>query len=87
MSNADAKSIIKRAWIRYREILEPIPEFEKGDRFLINILSVSMLAAVYLELPEKPIAKQVEKCYYHAMTDNAGMKLFLKKAGSYTEKK
>lgn len=86
MSNADAKSTMKQAAVRYRKILQPIPEFEKGDRFLINILSASMLAAVYLELPEKPDIKQVEDFYHHAMTDNAVMKLFLKKGGSYTEK-
>lgn len=45
---------------RYREIFAPIPEFEKGDRFLINILSASMLAAVYLKVPEKPDIRQVE---------------------------
>ena len=87
MSDADAKSVMKRAAARYREILEPIPEFEKGDRFLINILSAAMLAAVYLELPEKPDLKRVEDFYHHAMTDNAAMKLFMKKGGNYTEKK
>lgn len=87
MSNADAKSIMKAAAVRYREILKPIPEFDKGDRFLINILSAAMLAAVYLELPEKPDVKKVEDFYHHAMTDNAVAKLFLKKGGSYTEKK
>lgn len=86
MSNADAKSTIDRAGKRYREILAPIPEFEKGDRFLFNILSASMLAAVYLELPEKPCLKQVEDFYHHAMTDNAVMKKFMKKKNSYTEK-
>ena len=87
MSDADAKSVMKRSAVRYRKILQPIPEFEKGDRFLINILSAAMLAAVYLELPEKPDAKQVEDFYHHAMTDNAVMKLFMKKGSNYTEKK
>lgn len=77
MSNADAKSVIQQAGKQYREILTPIPEFEKGDRFLMNILSAAMLAAVYLELPEKPELEQVEDFYHHAMTDKAVMKLFL----------
>lgn len=84
MSNADAPVIIYGAGKRYREILEPIPEFEKGDRFLVNILSAAMLAAVYLELPEKPELKKVEDFYHHAMTENPVMKLFLKKSNSYT---
>lgn len=87
MSDADTRSVMKQAALRYRKILEPIPEFEKGDRFLINILSASMLAAVYLELPEKPDVRKVEDFYHHAMTDNAVMKLAMKKGGSYTEKK
>lgn len=87
MSDADARPVMKQAALRYRKILETIPEFEKGDRFLINILSASMLAAVYLELPEKPDVKKVENFYHHAMTDNAVMKLAMKKGGSYTEKK
>lgn len=86
MSNADAKSALQRAGKRYREILKPIPDFEKGDRFLMNILSAAMLAAVYLELPEKPDLKRVEDFYHHAMTDNAVMKLFLKKSNKYTSK-
>ena len=87
MSKADAPSVMDRAAVRYQEILQPIPEFEKGDRFLLNILSAAMLAAVYLELPEKPALDQVEDFYHHAMTDNAAMKLFIKKGSSYTEKK
>lgn len=86
MSNADRKTVMSRAAKRYSEILAPVPEFEKDDRFLINILSAAMLAAVYLSLPEKPSVKQVENFYHHAMTDNAMMKLFLKKGGNYTEK-
>ena len=86
MSSADAKTVMRRAAQRYQQILAPIPAFEKGDRFLVNILSGSMLAAVYLELPEKPTLKQVEDFYHHAMTDNPVMKLFLKKKSSYTAK-
>lgn len=87
LSKADTKNVMHKAAKRYREILTPIPEFEKGDRFLINILSASMLAAVYLELPEKPDIRQVEDFYHHAMTDNAVMKLFMKKGSNYTQKR
>lgn len=40
--------------------------------------------AGYLELPEQPTIQQVEEYYHHAMTDNAMMKLFLKKSNNYT---
>lgn len=80
------KTLMERAHIRYREILAPIPEFEKDDRFLVNILSASMLLAVLLELKERPPVKVVEEYYHNAMTNNAVMRLFLKKGGAYTAK-
>ncbi len=86
LTDAPAGPLMERVHRRYREILAPIPEFEKGDRFLVNILSASMLSAVLLELPEQPTVKAVESYYHHAMTDNAAMKLFLKKGGRYTAK-
>lgn len=78
--------LMKRSYGRYREILTSIPEFEKGDRFLVNILSASMLSAVLLELPERPPVKAVEGYYRNAMTNNPVMRLFLKKGGAYTAK-
>lgn len=45
-----------------------------------------MLAAVYMELKEKPNLEEVTDFYHHAMTDNFVMKKFLKKKGSYTVK-
>ncbi len=78
LTDTPAKPLMGKAHRRYREILAPIPEFEKGDRFLVNILSASMLSAVLLELPERPTVAAVGDYYHHAMTDNAAMKLFLK---------
>ena len=80
------KPLMERAYRRYREILTTIPEFEKGDRFLVNFLGASMLPAVLLELPEKPPVKAVEEYYHNAMTNNTVMRLFLKKGGAYTAK-
>ncbi len=86
LTDAPAGPLMEKAHRRYREILAPIPEFERGDHFLVNILSASMLAAVLLELPQRPTVAAVEGYYHHAMTDIAVMKLFLKKGGSYTAK-
>ncbi|MBQ2603140.1 MAG: hypothetical protein II668_00730 [Oscillospiraceae bacterium] len=36
---AEADKIAKRAKIKYREIITRLPEFEKGDRFKMNIVS------------------------------------------------
>ena len=35
---------------RYRSILANVNEFDRDDRFLVNILSGAMLAAVYIGL-------------------------------------
>ena len=85
LTDAPAEPLMEKAHRRYREILAPIPEFERGDRFLVNILSASMLAAVLLELPKRPTVAAVADHYHHAMTNNAVMKLFLKR-NSYTAK-
>lgn len=86
LTDTPAGPLMEKAHRRYQEILAPIPKFEKGDRFLVNIFSASMLSAVLLELPERPAVEAVEDYYHHAMTDNAVMKLFLKKGGRYTAK-
>lgn len=75
--------LMKRSYRRYRKILTSIPEFEKGDRFFVNILSASMLSAVLLE---RPPVKAVEGYYHNAMTNNFVMRLFLKRGGAYTAK-
>ena len=38
----DAKALMRRAHPKYREILARVTEFDKGDRFLVNILSCAM---------------------------------------------
>lgn len=40
--------VMKNARKKYRKILSGVDEFEKGDRFLMNILSCAMLSAVLL---------------------------------------
>lgn len=38
--------VMKSAHTKYKEILADVDEFEKGDRFLINILSFKLRNAV-----------------------------------------
>ncbi|MCM1047167.1 MAG: L-2-amino-thiazoline-4-carboxylic acid hydrolase [Clostridiales bacterium] len=66
--NADtAKEIKKRAKTKYREIIRELPEFEKEDRFKMNIVNASMLAAFYLNMPQKPSVEQMTDYYANAM--------------------
>lgn len=78
--------LMRRVKNTYREILQPIPDFNKGDRFQVNILSAAMLAAVYLNLSEKPGLEAVTSFYHLAMTENAVMKTFLRKNDHYSAK-
>ena len=78
--------VMKKAHAEYKHILDGIPEFDKGDRFLVNILSASMLVAVLKQLGVKPNLEQVTAYYHKAMNENAVMKLFLCKSNNYNEK-
>ena len=45
---AAAKAVARRAHVRYRGIIEKLPEFEKADRFKMNIVSCAMFSAFLL---------------------------------------
>ena len=53
---------------RYRRIIEKLPEFEKGDRFKINIVNCAMFSAVILSMKEKPTVEAITAYYAKAMT-------------------
>ena len=57
----------KKALRQYREIIAGLPEFEKSDRFKMNIASCAMLAAFYLNMDEKPDLDRMTKYYEKAM--------------------
>ena len=46
----DAERTMRAAKARYQSILAKVNEFDRDDRFLVNILSGAMLAAVYIGL-------------------------------------
>lgn len=77
--------LMKQAKAKYWEIIESIPPFRENDPLEMNIISASMLAAVYLSLPEKPQAEAVKR-YYAAAMGNRVMGLFLKRSNYYTSK-
>ena len=58
-----AKAITKKAKPQYRQIIRSLPEFEKTDRFKINL--VNLCAAVYpcLRWTLLRLWVQKEKCY------------------------
>ena len=53
-----AKAIRKTAKLKYKEIIAKLPEFEKGDRFQLNIIGCAMLGAFVLCMPQRPDAEE-----------------------------
>ena len=49
-----AKQITKTAKPKYKEIIAKLPEFEKADRFQLNIIGCAMLGAFVLCMPKRP---------------------------------
>ena len=78
--------VMKLAHKKYKEILADVDEFEKGDRFLINILSCAMLSAVLLSVKNKYTVEEVRVYYRKAMCENFITKSAATKSKSYTEK-
>ena len=62
-----AAEITKRAHGKYRELIKKLPDFEKGDRFRMNIVSCAMLAAFVLSMPRRPDADELTGYYAAAM--------------------
>ena len=75
-----AREITRAAKTRYREILSSVPEFEKGDRFKMNLVSCAMLSAFLLSLPRRPSLEQATEYYRESMMTGP-MKLFCRMSG------
>lgn len=82
----DPKGVMKKARKEYKNILSEIDEFDKGDRFLFNILSASMFSATLMSVKNKPSKEQAREYYRKAMSKNFFMKKAVRTKGSYTEK-
>ena len=76
----ESKIITKTAKLKYKEIIKKLPEFEKKDRFKMNIVSCAMFASFISNLKEKPTLEDVTKWYNESMMTKS-MKWFCKKTG------
>lgn len=79
-SKEEAKIITERAKKKYRVIIRHITEFEKKDRFQMNIISCAMLGAFVLSMPERPDVRALTSFYEKAMM-TPFMKLFCRMMG------
>ena len=77
---AEAKGVMRKAKGKYKELIGKLPEFEKGDRFKMNIVNCAMLAAVVLNMPERPDVETLTVYYRNSMMTGA-MKWFCRMSG------
>ena len=77
---ATAKQITKTAKPKYKEILTKLPEFEKADRFQLNIIGCAMLGAFVLCMPQRPDTEALTVYYENAQMTPL-MKWFCRKSG------
>ena len=82
-----AKEIEKKAFLKYKKIIADLPEFEKADRFKMNIVNCAMLSAFYLNMDKKPDVDKMTKYYEKAMMTGP-MKWFCRMSGKqkYSDK-
>ena len=65
---------------KYREIISELPEFEKGDRFKMNLGNCAMIGAFILSMPERPDVERLTEYYAKSMMTKP-MKWFCRKSG------
>ena len=82
-----AKAITKKAKSEYSRIIAGLPEFEKGDRFKMNLVNCAMIGAFLLSMPERPDMEGLTEYYAKAMMTKP-MKWFCRMGGKskFTEK-
>ena len=62
-----ARIVSAKAKPKYREIIGKLPEFEKADRFKMNIVNCAMLSAFVLSMQKKPSVEKLTDYYAKSM--------------------
>ena len=75
-----AQAITKKAKPKYKAIIADLPEFEKADRFKMNIVNCAMIGAFVLSMPERPDVEWLTEYYAKSMMTKP-MKWFCRKSG------
>ncbi len=77
---AAAKKIAQKAKPKYQQIIRDLPEFEKDDRFKMNIVNAAMIGAFILSMPERPDVQRLTEYYAKSMMTKP-MKWFCRRSG------
>ena len=85
-----AKAITKKAKPKYKAIIADLPEFEKADRFKMNIVNCAMLGAFIHSMPERPDVERLTDFYeypdgsgYEGRFTRCGICTLMQELGSY----
>ena len=62
-----AKQVSAKAKVKYKEIIAKLPDFEKEDRFQMNLVNCAMLSSFLLNLPQRPGVEKTTEYYKRAM--------------------
>lgn len=77
---AKAKEITKKAKRKYKEIIARLPEFEKKDRFKMNLINCAMFSAFLLTMPTPPDVDAATEYYKKSMMTGL-MEWFCRQSG------
>ena len=77
---AATRAITKKAKPKYKEIIAKLPEFEKADRFKMNLVNCAMLGAFILSMPQRPEVDRLTDYYAKAMMTKP-MQWFCRRSG------
>ena len=80
LSAEEAKAVSAAAKPKYREIIGKLPEFEKADRFKMNIVNCALLSAFILSMKSRPSVEKAAEFYAKAMM-NKPMRWFCRISG------
>ena len=79
-SKDEAKRVSASARPKYHEIIARLPEFEKADRFKMNIVNCAMFASFVLSMERRPSVEKLTD-YYAAAMMTAPMRFFCRMMG------
>lgn len=77
---SEAARITKEAKIHYKKIIRKLPEFERSDRFKMNIVNCAMFSAFLLSMKNRRDVNQMTDYYAIAMM-TPPMKMFCRLSG------
>lgn len=83
----EAKAVTKEAKPKYKAIIARVPEFEKEDRFKMNLVNCALLVAFVRSMETRPTVEALTQFYSEAMM-NAPTRWFCRMSGKqkFTEK-